>query len=238
MSEMMRVWIAVALLGACKSGDYLSYDWAPRRVLCSAAIDDLSQEGPTLLVDDEVQYAADAQRVVMFHAHKVGTTVSRGALEHLFDLADRYHLDYVRFDELVPGPKRAGLAFAFDDDYVDTWMGVRDLLQAHHARITFFITRYAMMDPATKAAVDQLAADGHDIEAHTVNHLHANVYVAQHGLDGYMTDEVLPSIQLLRDHGYPVTSFAYPFGEHSGAIDVEILKYVDRVRTTPGPCPN
>ena len=81
----------------------------------------------------------------MFHAHEPGASVSRGALERIFTLADRYHLDYVGFDELDPGTPRAGIAFAFDDNATDAWVSVRDLLAAHHARVTFFVTRWAMM---------------------------------------------------------------------------------------------
>ncbi len=152
-------------------------------------------------------------------------------------LAEQHHLDYVTYNEMKPGPRRAGIAIAFDDNAVDQWLGIRELLQAHGARVTFFVSRYTLITDDERAGLDVLAADGHDLEPHSVHHLHAHEYIADHGLDAFMTDEVVPSIQVLEQAGYPATTFAYPFGEHSDALDDALLQYVDRVRTTPGECP-
>src|SRR5207302_6697461 len=99
--------------------------------------------------------------------------------------------------------------------------------------------RWFEMTDDQKAGIAMLAADGHDIEPHTVHHLHAKDYVAQHGLSAYIADEVTPSIQVLADAGYTPTSFAYPFGDHDDAIDHAVLALpgIARVRTTPGECP-
>jgi len=238
VSVLARLALAAPLvLCACHGADYLSFTGDDRKVLCSASYDDMSQEAPWGLIEDEIQQAADARRIVMFHAHKPGVTVSIGAIERMLSLADKYGLDYVEFKDLVPGNKRAGIALAFDDNDVEGWLDIRDLLQEHHAQVTFFVCRYALLDDDEHHGIDLLASDGHDIEPHTVNHLHAHEYVKQHGIDQYMTDEVLPSLQVLTDAGYPPTSFAYPFGERSDELDTEILKHVDRVRTTPGECP-
>jgi peptidoglycan/xylan/chitin deacetylase (PgdA/CDA1 family) len=237
----MRI-VILLLVAACHHDTApadLYFAWDDRRVLCSDPIDDLT--GVTRNWTAEEGRFADAEKhdwVTMVHAHIPGTTVSTDALERIFGWADTYNLDYVRFDELVPdSTPRPGLAFAFDDDAVDAWYALRPMFAAHHARLTFFITRWQDLTANELAELKQLSADGHDLEPHTVHHLNAVDYVAAHGLDGYLADEVLPSIQVMADAGYHATSFAYPFGVHDDAIDAAVLQHVDRVRTTPGECP-
>src|SRR5207249_4999198 len=110
------------------------------------------------------------------------------------------------------GTRRGGLALAFDDNAPDAWVTMRDALAAHGARVTFFVSRWSEMTAPQHAEIVELARDGHDIEPHTVNHLHGPDYVAQHGMDAYLNDEVLPSFQVLVDAGFPPPrAFAYPF---------------------------
>jgi len=49
---------------------------------------------------------------------------------------------------------------------------------------------------------------------------------------------VMPSIQILEDLGYAVTSYAFPFGESDDALDSVVLEPVQRVRVSPGSCPD
>jgi hypothetical protein len=234
----MKLAAAALALAACRDGNYLSYEWNDRRVLCSEAVDDLTQPSQDILVEDEVRFAADERRVALFHAHKPGISISRAMIDRVLTLADRYGLEYITYSELEPGPRRAGIAFAFDDNSVDLWLGVRDLLEAHHARVTFFITRYASLTDEDHAGIATLAGDGHDIEPHSVSHLHAKAYVRDHGVDGYLNDEVLPSIDVLVAAGFPRgTTYAYPFGEHTSELDDAILQHIAKVRVSPGSCP-
>jgi hypothetical protein len=117
---------ALATLAACHDSSYLSYDWTPRQVLCSDSYDDLSAEAPWALIEDELQFAHDAQRVALFHAHGPGETVSIGAIERMIALAEKNHLEFFEYKDLVPGPRKAGVALAFDDNAVDQWLSIRD----------------------------------------------------------------------------------------------------------------
>ena len=184
-----------------------------------------------------MQLAANQHWVALFHAHVPGASISRDAIERVFGLADRYHLTYLGYDELDAGPPRGGVAFAFDDNATDAWLSVRDIIAEHHARVTFFVTRWATMTEQDHANVHLLFKDGHDIEPHSVTHIHADQYVADHGLQAYVDDEVLPSITALNAEGFPSTTYAYPFGIHSTAMDDAILPYVKRLRVSPGGCP-
>jgi hypothetical protein len=248
----LRLAFALCLSAACgndvgaptsgaSTGPDLFYAWDGRTVLCSDPVDDL--EGVTRDWTSEqarFELAAKNDWVTLVHAHQPGVTVSLDALERVFGWADQYGLDYVTFDELKPtATPKPGLAFAFDDDDVAGWLSVRDILAAHHARVTFFITRWYEMDGSAKAGIATLAADGHDIEPHTVHHLDAADYVGSNGMASYLDVEVTPSMTDLTGTGYKLTSFAYPFGSHTDAIDAAVLALpsIERVRTTPGECP-
>jgi peptidoglycan/xylan/chitin deacetylase (PgdA/CDA1 family) len=134
---------------------------------------------------------------------------------------------------------------SFDDAWVDEWWHGRSLFDQYGAKLTFFIAYYPRFTGAEKAELHDLAADGHDIEAHTITHARAPAYVEAKGLRAYLDDEVIPSIDLLRDDGYAVTTFAYPFGARTGETDHAILQHVSQVRSVAftysgiddSPCP-
>ncbi len=214
------------------------YKWDGRRVLCSVPIDDMTGVARNWTAEESrTREAADKGWLTFAHAHIPGTTVSRDALDQMFTLADKYNLDYVRFSDMDTDHPQGGLAFAFDDKSVTEWLSIRDILDAHHAKVTFFISQWQDLTPEDIQGIATLAADGHDIEPHSVNHVHALDYVSQYGVADYVQKEVVPSIEAVRNAGYQPTSYAYPFGEHDDAIDAAVLQVIGRVRTTPGECP-
>jgi peptidoglycan/xylan/chitin deacetylase (PgdA/CDA1 family) len=242
---MDRRLVVLALVAGCRADDYLSYTWDDRRVLCSQAVDDLSATLKWNHVETQIALAERESWVTMMHAHKPGETVSLDTIERIFQLADDHNLDYVTFSELVPGTPRPGLALAFDDDDVAGWYSLRDTIQAHGARLTFFVTRWYELTTSPSAdgtpseieMLATLAGDGHDLQPHSVDHVDASEYVHEHGIDSYVHDEVVPSIQVMIDAGYHPTTFAYPFGATTDPINAAVLQHIDKVRTTPGPCP-
>ncbi|HEY0476578.1 MAG TPA: polysaccharide deacetylase family protein [Kofleriaceae bacterium] len=228
-----------AVLGGCHDEHWLTYPWDDRRVLCSQTIDDLTLTTPWDLVEDQMLDAEQTDSVLILHAHEPRTTISIAAIERVLGLAERRHLEFLTFRDLDPAARpRAGLALAFDDNAIDAWFSVRGLLATHGARVTFFVTRWQSRDDGERAELRMLAGDGHDIEPHSANHLHAKRYVQDHGLEAYMADEVMPSIDGLVQAGYPApTTYAYPFGENSAELDAAILGVVPRVRVSTGTCP-
>ncbi|HEY6175339.1 MAG TPA: polysaccharide deacetylase family protein [Kofleriaceae bacterium] len=217
----------------------LTYDWDERRVLCSTVVDDISDSTPWRLVEDGMLEAEALRSVLLLHAHAPGVTISVGAIERLLTMAESYHLAFLTFRELQPGAmRRAGLALAFDDNAIDAWFSVRDRLAAHGAHVTFFVTRWYSRSDSERAELRMLADAGHDVEPHSVNHLHAPAYVHDHGLDAYLADEVAPSIDGLTGAGYPpADTFAFPFGDTNDEITAAVLRIVPRVRVSPGGCP-
>lgn len=240
MVSLVRWPLVLAVLGGCHDEDRLTYGWDDRRVLCSLSVDDLSSDVDWDHVDETLAYASREGVVALLHAHVPGETIRMQTIDDLLTLADQYGLAFVRHDELSTfGEPRAGLALAFDDQATQAWTDMRDVFAAHGARVTFYVTRFTYYTDENKAQIAQLAADGHDIEAHTVNHLHANDYVAEHGIDAYLADEVVPSFQVLRDAGYMPSSFAFPFGQASESTINAVLDVpgVERLRVSPGSCP-
>jgi peptidoglycan/xylan/chitin deacetylase (PgdA/CDA1 family) len=222
------------------------YRWDDRRVLCAAGVDTVS--GNSL---DSIRGALDRaladESVVLLFGHEPGGTLPLDRLDAVLAHAAAIGLPPVTFTELAAGgPPRAGYSLSLDDAHVDAWYDARPIFDRHGARISFFVTRYQAMREPQRARLAELAADGHDVQAHTVDHLRAPLYVEEHGLDAYLADEALPSIDALRDDGYHVVAFAYPFGARTSELDDALLEHVPLLRSVsfstgyPGivdPCP-
>lgn len=216
----------------------LSYLWDDRQVLCSKPLDDLDKPIDWGRVEQQFAQAEQQQWVALVHGHKPNITISVDAIDRVLDLADEHHLAYLTYSQLSAGPPRAGVALSIDDDDVDGWITIlQPLLAAHHARVTFFVTRWPQLDPARLAELATLAGDGNELDAHSIDHVDAVEYVTANGLVSYLDNEVLPSIQIMVAAGYKPTSFAFPFGSTTPEISAAIVQHVARVRTTPGPCP-
>ena len=233
---MNRTAASLLVLAACSDRD-VTYHWDDRRVLCSADIDDIDKDVDWDAIDEQLDYAAAGGSVAIAHAHKPGVTVSLAAIERLLTDAEERGLEAITFRQLEDGSApRAALAFAFDDNNPELWLTAQDLLAAHGAHVTLFITRWFSMTDDQHTDIATLAAAGHDLQPHSVDHLDAVNYVADHGLDAYIADEVLPSFAPLDQLGYPPTTYAYPFGSHDDEIDRAVLAHVSRARAV-GHCP-
>jgi peptidoglycan/xylan/chitin deacetylase (PgdA/CDA1 family) len=230
--------VCLALAG-CRDERSLTYPWDDRRVLCSDRVDDLVEPPRWGWIEDQMQDAEHTGSVVLLHAHTPGTTVTAAAIDRLLTMAEAHHLDLLTFRELDPGATpRPGLALAFDDDAFDAWFGLRALLVAHRAHVTFFVTRWYASSDGERAELRALADDGHDVEPHTVNHMHAPHYAREHGVAGYLADELMPSIDALTHAGYaPPAAFAFPFGRSTEELNAAVLQVVPRVRVGPASCP-
>ncbi len=250
----MRCALAVvaALAGACqmKAGDDNSafYAWDGRKMHCPIDIDTVARNS-IASIDSGLDRARDRGEVFELYAHIPGETVEPDKIAQVFADAQARGLQFVTYADMAADrvPHVGSLAFAFDDSAVTAWMSVRPILQQYGARVTFFITRYARMYDSERADIATLAGDGHDIEAHTVNHLRGPKYVEDFGMDAYIADEVQPSIDLLVADGYPVTTFAYPFGARTPETDkaifershVQLIRSVSFTYGAPveSPCP-
>ena len=233
------VFIALAGLGglsACR-GKSVHKDFGPwffsgaGRVQCSKGLDrDHDWKHDALAAS--LERARDKEVVLHTFGHAPKLDLGEYAAD--FDWAAANGVPMVTFRELAAGRTGPGWAFTVDDDEVDTWYSWRDQLRAHHVKVTFFVTRYDRLTARQKQELHELAADGHDIEAHGKAHEDAVAYVAAHGLAAYLRDEVRPSKDVLVADGYAPVAFAYPYGAHTAAIDDALVQEFALVRTTGG----
>jgi len=112
-----------------------------------------------------------------------------------------------------PGNDEAGILLAFDDNYFEAWEQNFDLLDHYNAKVTFFLQ--GEFSSFGIAALER----GHDVGYHTINHLNLPK-VSREVFD----EETTSRIEILRDAGMPMTSFAYPFGLSEEWMDEELLK--------------
>jgi hypothetical protein len=247
-------WIVpgIVALGALVTGcqleldelDGVFYDGDNRLVHCGVNLD-TSARTSLASIDGGLDRARDRGEVIELYAHHPGDTVPIATLEHVLAGAQQRGLAFYTYADFAHGRAiEPGLALSFDDTSVQAWYDLRPLLDRHAARVTFFVSRYYNIHDEQREQLRQLADDGHDIAAHSVQHMRAPDYVEAHGLNAYLHDEVDPSIGVLRDAGYDITSFAYPFGARTGELDRAIGKRVGVLRSVAftygfvgDPCP-
>lgn len=235
----MRSALLLAVLAACRHDaadlDGAFYDGDGRAVHCAVNLD--SSAGVDVAsVEGALDRAVERREVLELYAHRPGITVPLDKIERVLSGANARGLPFVTYREFAAGGGTgAGLALSFDDSGIDTWMAARPLFQQYAARVTFFVSRYGGVGDEARAQLRELASDGHEIAAHTVNHLNAPQYVEEYGMAAYLADEALPSIEILRRDGYEVTSFAYPFGARTGELDDELAAHTPVLRSVEFP---
>jgi hypothetical protein len=226
----------LACLAACQhetsETDNAFYDWDGRKLHCAIDLDTYARND-LASVEAGLDRALDRGEVLELYAHDPGRTVSWSALEDVLAEIQARGLPTLTYADIARGSvaPSAGVVLSFDDASVDHWLDGADLYDRYGARLTFFIAYFDHFKDAQKAELHELAARGHAIEPHGINHLRAPLYVEQKGLTAFLQDEALPSIRLLRDEGFTVTTYAYPYGARTAEIDAALLRYVDLLRS-------
>jgi peptidoglycan/xylan/chitin deacetylase (PgdA/CDA1 family) len=221
------------------------YNGDGRTVHCAISLD-TTANNRVASIDSGLDRALERGEILELYAHNPNMTVPRPKLEYVLAGARDRGLSFVTYADFARERATApGVALSFDDHSVMDWVSARPLFAKYGARITFFVSRYAALTDADRAGLKVLAADGHDIEAHSVRHLRAPDYVENHGLAAYLRDEVDPSIEVMRNDGFDIRAFAYPFGARTGEIDRAIARRVPVLRTIAftyplviDPCPH
>ena len=232
-------WVSVLwVVAACDptiagSDDLYSYG-ADNRVLCGLSIDDKSGLS-TGELEDGIARAARDDMTVHLYAHRPGQTVRVDTIETVLAAAAEHELAFHTYRELAEGK---GLALSFDDQDLEGWTSLRPLFERYGARVTFFITRYHLFDDTARQQLRDLANDGHDIQYHSTSHLDAKETSRELGLEGYLAEDILPDLELMRADGYAPTAFAYPNGARSVATDGLLLRHFDLLRAMHFHCPN
>lgn len=103
------------------------------------------------------------------------------------------------------------VSLTFDDGHADQYP-VRQMLAARGMHATFFINSgfVGRSDRLSWGQIDSLYADGNEIGGHSIDHARLPDLSPE-----AMKWEVCDDRAALMAHGYPVTSFAYPFAFHT-----------------------
>jgi hypothetical protein len=222
------------------------YNWDQRKVHCAIDIDTYARNDIDS-VKAGLDRALERGEVIELYAHDPGNSVGWDELEAVLAAIKERNLPYYTYADFTRGvPEGAGVALSFDDAYVDHWLSGTELYAKYDARLTFFVAYFDRLTSEQRAALHELVRLGHSIEAHSVKHQRAPLYVEERGLTAYITEEVLPSIAYLRDDGFDVTTYAYPFGARTSEIDHAVLEHVPILRSVSftwtsiatDPCPN
>ena len=207
----------------------------PTQELCSISVDHAGTDPTWFKIIEQAIHTREDHQVMLFHGHVPGEVLQISTITNLFDIAAAEHLPILRYDEIASA-RLGGLALAIDDNAIDDWYALRPLLAKYNAHITFFVSRWDQQPQPQIDELMQLAADGNELEPHTVNHLHTIDYIRDHGLDAWLADEVDPSIDIMRQHGFTPAFFAYPFGERTDATDESLLERVGTIRSSGHYC--
>ena len=225
----------MVLLAGCQADlasiDNIFYNGDGRKVHCAIGLDDAARN----TVDDvflALDRAQETGETVELYGHKPGVTVSVDKLEQIVAEVDRRGMKFVLYSDFAKGEGTGpGVAISLDDSAVDGWDSIRPMLRMYNAHFTFFVSRYARLHPEQRDTLKDFLNDGHELQAHGVNHLREPQFVEEHGLQALMDEEVVPSIEVMRADGYPIEAFAYPFGARTSEIDEAILQHVAIVRS-------
>lgn len=211
--------------------DSVYYNGDGRRVHCAVNIDDSANNSMESLIGG-LNRAAERGEILELYGHSPGNTIAIGRLGTVLAQAHQRGLPFYTYAQIVRGDASGpGVVLSLDDTSVAEWHATLPLFAQYDAKITFFISRYERMFESERQMLRDIANAGHDLQAHSVNHLRGPDYVENHGLETYLVDEVLPSIAVMEADGYEISAFAYPFGARTSEIDRAILEHVPLLRS-------
>ncbi|MBD1581673.1 polysaccharide deacetylase family protein [Pseudoalteromonas sp. S16_S37] len=139
----------------------------------------------------------------------------------LQQLVDEFH-----YNQANVWPKQINISFD-DGGALPTLHKHLWLFEKYNVKFTFYASFYHDLN---KAMMKDLAQQGHEIGHHGTRHVNAELYSAKHGLEKWLEDDVLSQLRAMKEDGFNVTTFAYPYGAHSLATDSALMKHFKHVR--------
>lgn len=125
---------------------------------------------------------------------------------------------------------KAGFCLTFDDNYIEDWYSINDMLLLNNVKATFFVSDIYKLSSEQIELLTDLKASGHEIGSHGWNHTNAVEYLNNHTLEEYYRYEIQPAIEYMKGIGLKPESFAYPFGRSSDSLDQFLFQYFNILR--------
>ncbi|MAV64848.1 MAG: hypothetical protein CMG00_06640 [Candidatus Marinimicrobia bacterium] len=121
-----------------------------------------------------------------------------------------------------------GFMLSFDDNYIDNWYKISNLLDKYKCKATFFVSGFGYLDEESINLLKKLKNNGHEIAVHTLNHNSVADYLDN--FDDYINLEVDSEIDSMLSNGFNPITFSYPFGINSNETDAKLLQKFKLIR--------
>jgi PGF-pre-PGF domain-containing protein len=126
-----------------------------------------------------------------------------------------------------------GIALCWDDiGNIDPCNQNLKMFQNYSANCTMFINSVSESPQDTRGNLSALRSAGWEIAAHGQNHNDSIAYLNSHTSAEWLNQEIFPNIVELTGYGYPVYSFAYPYGSRNETTDALLAPYFRTIRST------
>jgi peptidoglycan/xylan/chitin deacetylase (PgdA/CDA1 family) len=112
---------------------------------------------------------------------------------------------------------------ALDSIYEHTY-----LFKRYNASFTYYVNYNRKLSDKTKLL--DMQSRGYEIGHHGTLHKSALQYSIDNGIDQWFHDEVLLSLEQMRNDGLTITTFAYPFGSRNEETDNLLFNEFDKIR--------
>ncbi len=115
---------------------------------------------------------------------------------------------------------QCGIVLAFDDYNPQNWEKYFDLFDQYDAKVTFFVCCGEPTDFCYHAA-----ERGHEIGFHTINHVDLLALS-----EDEVYEQAIAPIEVFREKGFELTSFAYPKGSYNEELNELLLQHYKVLR--------
>ena len=133
----------------------------------------------------------------------------------------------------VASPYPGGIALSWDDTgNIDPCSQNLNIFQQYNATCTVNLNSLSVSPQSTKDNLSKLNSAGWEISAHGLNHLDPIVFLNNNTSQEWLNQEILPNIAEITGYGYPVYSFAYPYGSQNDTTDALLAPYFRTLRAT------
>lgn len=123
-----------------------------------------------------------------------------------------------------------GLCLTFDDKFIEGWFSALELFERYNAKATFFVCWPHKLKQREKRLLRKIAAAGHEVGCHTLEHVRLPKFLQTGDFDDYVTQQIDPAIQAMQDMGFDPRSFSYPYFKYRPDLNDMLLEKFDVLR--------
>lgn len=121
-----------------------------------------------------------------------------------------------------PYTEKPGIVFSFDDRSIYDWYSLRNLFKENKVTATFFISKPQELSETQVQMLKILEKEGHEIGAHSTEHLNLEKYLENHTIEEYIDEEIIFCKENLEGKGYTIDSYAFPFGIRTKELEEKL----------------